>query len=68
MKLKIRHYTMRLYINLQLDSRAVRYIMTNNKKIDVRGPMFVHVEFQLGPNEDEQNNKESEQNDALKKD
>lgn len=34
-------------INLQLDGRAVRYIMTNKKKIDVRGPMFVNVEYRL---------------------
>jgi O-phosphoseryl-tRNA synthetase len=34
-------------INLQLDSRAVRFILTNNKKVDVRGPMFVNVEYKL---------------------
>jgi O-phosphoseryl-tRNA synthetase len=34
-------------INLQLDGRAFRYILTNNKKIDVRGPMFLNVEYEL---------------------
>ena len=34
-------------INLQLDGRAIRYILTNNKKIDVRGPMFTIVEYEL---------------------
>ena len=34
-------------INLQLDGGALRYILTNNKKIDVRGPLFVNVECYL---------------------
>jgi len=34
-------------INLQLNGGAVRYLLTNNKKIDVRGPMFVNVECEL---------------------
>ncbi len=31
-------------INLQLDGGALRYIISNNKKIDVKGPMFVNIE------------------------
>jgi O-phosphoseryl-tRNA synthetase len=34
-------------INLQLDGRAVRYISSNNKEINVRGPLFVSVEFDI---------------------
>jgi O-phosphoseryl-tRNA synthetase len=34
-------------INLQLDGGALRYLLTNNKKIDVRGPMFINVECKL---------------------
>ena len=34
-------------INLQLDGAALRYLLTNNKKIDVRGPMFINVEYKL---------------------
>ena len=34
-------------INLQLDGGALRYVLTNNKKIDIRGPMFVNIECQL---------------------
>ncbi len=36
-------------INLQLDGRAIRFVSSNNKKIDVRGPMFVNVEYKLEP-------------------
>ncbi|WP_455392404.1 tRNA ligase subunit PheS family protein [[Eubacterium] cellulosolvens] len=34
-------------INLQLDGGALRYLLTNNKKIDVRGPMFINVDCKL---------------------
>jgi O-phosphoseryl-tRNA synthetase len=34
-------------INLQLDGRAVRFISSNNKKIDVKGPMFVQVDLKI---------------------
>ena len=34
-------------VNLQLDGRAIRFIATNKKTIDVRGPMFVTVEYSL---------------------
>jgi len=34
-------------INLQLDGGAFRYILTNNKKIDIRGPFFVKVEWKI---------------------
>jgi O-phosphoseryl-tRNA synthetase len=34
-------------INLQLDGGALRYLTTNNKKIDIRGPMFVNIECSL---------------------
>jgi len=34
-------------INIQLDGAALRYLKTNNKKIDVRGPMFINVECKL---------------------
>jgi O-phosphoseryl-tRNA synthetase len=32
-------------INLQLDGGAYRYLSTNNKKIEVRGPMFINIEW-----------------------
>jgi O-phosphoseryl-tRNA synthetase len=34
-------------INLQLDGRAVRFISSNNKRIDVKGPMFVQVDLKF---------------------
>jgi O-phosphoseryl-tRNA synthetase len=37
-------------INLQLDGRAVRFISSNNKKIDVKGPMFVQVDLKFNDN------------------
>jgi O-phosphoseryl-tRNA(Cys) synthetase len=57
-------------INLQLDGRAVRFIITNNKKIDVRGPMFVIVECSFEDIEDEGKNKQTEEkveNNSLQK-
>ncbi len=53
-------------INLQLDSRAVRFIITNNKKIDVRGPMFVNVEYSFENLEDEIKNEQSDEKDKNK--
>jgi O-phosphoseryl-tRNA synthetase len=43
-------------INLQLDGGAYRYLKTNNKKIEVRGPMFVNVEWDLEKPEQKKNN------------
>ncbi len=40
-------------INLQIDSKAFRYLLTNNKKIDVRGPMFITVEYSLKQKEND---------------
>ncbi len=34
-------------INLQVSQMAVRYINSNNKKIDIRGPVFTTVEAEL---------------------
>jgi len=35
-------------INLCLDSAALRYITTNNKNIDIRGPVFMTIEARIG--------------------
>ncbi|MEE8357959.1 MAG: O-phosphoserine--tRNA ligase [Candidatus Hydrothermarchaeales archaeon] len=35
-------------INLRLDSAALRYITTNNKNIDIRGPVFMTIEARIG--------------------
>ena len=43
-------------INLQLDGGALRYVLTNNKKIDIRGPMFVNIECRLLESIDDKNN------------
>lgn len=34
-------------INLQLDNKARRFINANNKKIDVRGPLFIEVKIKV---------------------
>jgi O-phosphoseryl-tRNA synthetase len=34
-------------INLGMDSAAQRYITSNNKRIDVRGPIFTTVSAEL---------------------
>lgn len=55
-------------INLQLDGRALRYVLTNNKKIDVRGPMFVSVEYGLTkPNANKQETSSCEEKNENKK-
>jgi O-phosphoseryl-tRNA synthetase len=44
-------------VNLQLDGGALRYVLTNNKKIDIRGPMFVNIECKLKSSVEDKNNK-----------
>ena len=55
-------------INLQLDGRAFRYLLTNNKKIDVRGPMFLTIECQLGETNIQAAQKSSENEKSVVKD